>query len=493
MTKSLRIVWLVLVIAFAAAVVVVPPARANMARPAWSVGDYWAYDVLGASPLLPGSGTLRGDVAGTETVRVDGVDYPSYRLATVARLQIVGPFTVYVNLSGNAWYRTSDLSLVKEATAGTEEVPGIGSFPIAETLTWSPPQDIRWPLTTGTIWATSGWMNITLTILGIPNYMNTTVVANWAVEPERTVTVPAGSFLTTPLNGTDPSGSWNTSYWSPDAGNFVLQSSFDSTGVGMQRIALTGFRYAAATDTAPPTITGVTATPAVQDAGGSVTIAATVTDDSQVATVFVNVTMPGGSTLNRSMTAGTGNRWSLAQTWGVVGVHNFVIWARDVTGKSASAVGSFTIRTPDAEKPRIVHTPPAGPFYTDTAIGISANVTDNTAVAEVKLVYTNVTGVEQNVTMTLASGSIYTYTIPAQGATGPVRYRIYAVDPSGNANLTQEYTLTVEALATGLSPVVLAGLVGIILLVVIGAVAALVIRRRRKQAAPPPPPPPSPP
>ena len=64
-------------------------------------------------------------------------------------------------------------------------------------------------------------MNTTITILGFPNYSNGRVTADFNVEAEQSVTVPAGTFLTTPLNGTDPSGTFNTTYWTgyPDAEN----------------------------------------------------------------------------------------------------------------------------------------------------------------------------------------------------------------------------------------------------------------------------------
>ena len=83
--------------------------------------------------------------------------------------------------------------------------------------------------------------------------------------------------------------------------------------------------------------------------------------------------------------------------------------------------------------------------------------------------------------MTLASGSTYSYTIPAQSAAGTVRYRIYATDPSGNWRLTQEYTVTVsERPQPGPDLVLIAVIVAILVAVVVAV--ALVLWRRKKKA-----------
>jgi len=148
---------------------------------------------------------------------------------------------------------------------------------------------------------------------------------------------------------------------------------------------------------------------------------------------------------------------------------------------------SFTTSCP----PRIVHTPPAAVYVGDT-IAVTATVTDSdSAVQDVRLVYTPVGGTEQNVSMTLSGGS-YTYTIPAQSSPGTVRYRIYAVDAEGNWNLTEEYTVSVQGLppAPGLDVGLIAAIVAILAVAII--IAALVLwRRRKKREAPPPSSPPS--
>ncbi len=487
MHRSFLIVCLVVVTAFAA-VAVVPRASANANRPTWLVGDYWEWRFVGTAPGVS-NGVVRMEVVGVETVRVGGVNYPSWRLQTTENFTTTGGLTSWSNRSGSSWFRVSDLALVKRDVSGTREWPGF-STTVAYRTEWDPPQDIAWPLTTAASWSWAGWMNHTsMTDAQPPRYDNYSLATDFVVEPDTSVTVPAGTFITTPVNGTDVSGDINVTYWSPAAGNYAFLRSY-TMGMQIYYIELVAYRYYV--DTAPPTITGVTAVPGNQAAGGYVNLSATITDDTRVASASVNVTQPDGTHVNRTMAGAPSNRWYSNATWSQVGAHTFVVWAFDISGKSSSAAGTFTVRPPDTERPRIAHTPPAGPIPTDTAITIQATVTDNDRVEEVKLEFTNVSGATQNVTMA-APGSTYAYTIPAQPSAGTVRYRIYAVDPSGNANVTQEFTLTIESPSTGLDPVVVYGLIGIVVLIAAIAAAAIVIRKRRGRTEPPTEPPPTPP
>ena len=91
-----------------ALVTVAAPARADAGKPSWGTGDYWVYSVSGVNYLLSGTGSVRMDVIGIDTQSVGGVNYEAHHV----RLQVNvsgGTFN-----SGEAWYRTSDLALVKE-------------------------------------------------------------------------------------------------------------------------------------------------------------------------------------------------------------------------------------------------------------------------------------------------------------------------------------------------------------------------------------------
>ncbi|TLZ51049.1 MAG: hypothetical protein E6K18_06000 [Methanobacteriota archaeon] len=583
MTRALRLVSVCVTIGVLA-VSFAPLARAGMTLPPWHVGDWWTYSTGGAAP----PGTLRIDVVGTEVMTISGIPYLSYRTTSDYRYAFGG---VWLNMTGPSWWRVSDLALVRQMLNGTFEQPPVFSSTLSLDQYFDPPQTLQWPLAAGASWTSSGWVNTSQSFGGTPpTYNNYSTTTTFSVRDDQSVTVPAGTFMTSPVNASS-SGYSNVTYWSPAVGNAVLIESFDSTGAPLGGLQLTAYRYTgAAPDTTPPTISAVAATPPTQTAGGTVTISATVVDDvavaqvianvtqpdgsyvsramtplggdaysyeqgwnqvgsysfliiaidtsqnirtapgsflvtapdttgptisavaatppiqvvggtvtisatitdpSGVAGVILNVTQPDGSPVSRAMTAGAGNSYSYGQTWDQVGVHPFTIYAWDALGNPSTASGSFATRAPDTTPPTISHTPPGSVFIGDT-IRIEASVSDDVGVQSVRLVFTPVGGQEQNVTMAL-SGGAYTYAIPAQASAGTVHYRIYAVDTSGNARLTQEYSVTVHARAApvGVGPIELL-LVALVAAVIV-AVLLVALRRRKKRAEAPPTAPPNPP
>src|SRR5256712_8569143 len=78
---------LMLVTAFA---IVPGTARANMEKPTWAAGNFWVYSFVSGSGGLTINGTLRLDVTGTETVTLNGTDYPSYRVAADLKIPFGG-------------------------------------------------------------------------------------------------------------------------------------------------------------------------------------------------------------------------------------------------------------------------------------------------------------------------------------------------------------------------------------------------------------------
>ncbi|MEE9116830.1 MAG: hypothetical protein V3U09_08040, partial [Thermoplasmata archaeon] len=98
----------------------------------------------------------------------------------------------------------------------------------------------------------------------------------------------------------------------------------------------------------------------------------------------------------------------------------------------------------DIIRPNITHTP-VTTVIEGQEIAITANVTDNVGVREVRLNYTNVDNVTLNETMTLVQGN-YTYDIPAQTSGGNVTYFIWANDTSDPSleNRTENYTIVVS-------------------------------------------------
>src|SRR2546427_4631108 len=129
-----------------------PLARADMARPGWTPGDFWSY----ASPPGGPNATARYDVVRTETVTVGAIAYVCYRTQLELHYAFAG---VWENFTGPAWFRVSDLALVLEMANGTIDLPP-PSYVITETISFDPPADLLWPLATGSTWTTAGWLNI---------------------------------------------------------------------------------------------------------------------------------------------------------------------------------------------------------------------------------------------------------------------------------------------------------------------------------------------
>ncbi len=91
----------------------------------------------------------------------------------------------------------------------------------------------------------------------------------------------------------------------------------------------------------------------------------------------------------------------------------------------------------DSTPPSILHTPPDGPMVLDEAFLVQAVVTDDVAVARVRL-YFRAEGVEayRTIEMAPARQGIYTATIPAhQRADRSIEYFIQAEDTTGNVSL----------------------------------------------------------
>jgi len=109
---------------------------------------------------------------------------------------------------------------------------------------------------------------------------------------------------------------------------------------------------------------------------------------------------------------------------------------------------SVTVTVTDTTAPTITHTA-VTQGYAGVPIAISADVTDNVAVASVTLYY-KVTGAAAytSAAMSLVSGNTYSATIPASAVTtAGIEYYIVALDTSGNsarAPATGAYSITVS-------------------------------------------------
>lgn len=184
-------------------------------------------------------------------------------------------------------------------------------------------------------------------------------------------------------------------------------------------------------DTTPPSVTNLVASPDPQEVFGAVNLTATVTDNSGVAMVTVNVTNPSSATVcNCSMVPTGGDVYAYEQAYAQLGAYAYTVWATDDAGVVGSAAGSFTIQdsTPPAVGvPQATPDPQEAGFPVDFAV----SVTDNVQVDSVMIAFVRPDLQDGgNRSMSLVAGN-YTYS-DSFTHLGVWTYTIWAMDSSGN-------------------------------------------------------------
>jgi hypothetical protein len=242
MHSSLRLVvpaiglLLIAALAFTAA-----PARAATDKPSWAAGDFWVYAYSSALTGTAVSGTLRMDVTGSESVMVNGSSYPTYHVAATLTI----PFgSLTFTLPADIWYSSSTLAIVK-IVATVNLTFGTVSANSHISISGNPPQIIQWPLTAGATWdsSTTVWA-VTTNATGSVRYSSSPLTTHFEVQTDATITVPAGTFTTSPLKETTVgSSSFIINYWSPQAGNTARTESHNGTGQSAGSYNLTSYRY----------------------------------------------------------------------------------------------------------------------------------------------------------------------------------------------------------------------------------------------------------
>lgn len=227
---------LIAALAFTAA-----PARAAMTRPAWAAGDFWVYDFSAGLTGTSTNGTLRMEVTGTESTNVNGSSYPTYHVAATLTIKF-GSLTF--TQPADIWYNSDTLAIVK-IVATVDLSFGSVSLKSHVSISGKPPQSIQWPLTAGAQWdsSTTVW-TVTTNSTGVVRYTSAPLSTHFEVQSDASITVPAGTFTTSPLKQTTSgSTSFVVNYWSPQAGNAVRTESHNGSGQSAGGYNLTSYRY----------------------------------------------------------------------------------------------------------------------------------------------------------------------------------------------------------------------------------------------------------
>lgn len=178
-------------------------------------------------------------------------------------------------------------------------------------------------------------------------------------------------------------------------------------------------------------------------AGGSVSVAATATDPSGVASVSLFYRAQGGASYVVLAMVESMGTWRAAIPGNAVAAPGvqYYLEARDSLGNAASspAAGAtgpyaFTVTTVDQNPPSIVHTALTGVRPRGAAVRVTAEVADASGVASVTLNYRS-TGASTWQAATMTGGPSYAADIPAAAVVPPgVEYYLQATDGASPAN-----------------------------------------------------------
>lgn len=210
-----------------------------MDRPTWSAGNYWMYNITG-SGVGAVTGIFRMDVKGTETVTLNGTGYPCYHLTADLKIPFGGGITFEV--FPDIWFSVDTLAIVKISVV----IPPIGTLTTQTTvvIAGSPPETIQWPLTAGATWGPTNtivWTSSTNATR--TTWSRATLSTTFQVQSDATITVPAGTFATTPLKETSANGTYTMNFWSAQVGNWARVGSYNRTGRNTQNFNLTSYSY----------------------------------------------------------------------------------------------------------------------------------------------------------------------------------------------------------------------------------------------------------
>ena len=201
-------------------------------------------------------------------------------------------------------------------------------------------------------------------------------------------------------------------------------------------------------DTIPPEINNIDASPSPQTINGYVNISCTITDNVGVDEAKVFITYPDASVHEFDLLLQRGDYY-FTQQYTVAGIYEYYIYAKDVNGlDTASRILQFEIIETD-EVPPVITDVAVSPALQDFGedITISCNVTDNVGVADVRIRVTYPDDSIQNFSIYQNHTGDMFYSIKSYQLMGAYEFYIYAVDTSGNGNVSSVYGFEIDDLS----------------------------------------------
>jgi hypothetical protein len=191
-----------------------------------------------------------------------------------------------------------------------------------------------------------------------------------------------------------------------------------------------------------PSVSSLTADPSIVEFGSSVNLSATVTDNTAVDTVIIEVDN-GTVKTNYSTSNISSSYWNASYTATTLGVHTFRIYANDTNGFS-NTTESSTFTVSDTTNPSVTSlTDTPDPLERGSPLNISVAISDLHSINSVLIEIDYPTLPSANFT-TINDGSTWWNQSINGTELGSHSYRIYANDSSGNRNWTETGTYTVQ-------------------------------------------------
>jgi parallel beta-helix repeat protein len=201
--------------------------------------------------------------------------------------------------------------------------------------------------------------------------------------------------------------------------------------------------YGALLDTISPIIVSHSVYPDIQALGGYTYISSTITDNTKIKNVYVNVIYPNGQLRNFSIVGNkTGDVYYCNEQFSPIGLYSYHIAAKDPRKWANSSTGSFTIN--EGTAPTITDNSPTSGSPGEYFIA-NATVTDdadNAADLTVKIQWSHGNN-GGNYTMINVYGDFFISYMPLDSSTEQLTYYIYAADQWNNFRTTAEATVAV--------------------------------------------------
>jgi len=200
-------------------------------------------------------------------------------------------------------------------------------------------------------------------------------------------------------------------------------------------------------DFVPPSITDVAVSPLLQDVGKNLTISCVVVDNVALQDVRINMTMPDGNYSNFSIFNNkTGDTYYCIKPYNITGSYSFYIYAVDTSGNAnKSEEKQFTI---DDISPPSISDITVQPMVQNVGenLNISCFVVDNVALDDIRvdIKFPDNSRINFSI-LDNKTGNVY-YTNRTYPDEGTYSFYIYAVDTSGNANKSEDYTFQIKDL-----------------------------------------------